>query len=65
MKMVASPLEQPRRSYICDECVRLSASILADDGTDLELPPRPSFRLRLARRIAGLHRIAIIEKHTK
>jgi len=52
--MIASPAELAIRAYICDACIRVCASILKDDGTDLMLPSRLSFRMRLARKIAGL-----------
>ena len=53
-RMIASPAELATRVYICDDCIRVCGSILKDDGMDLMLPSRPSFRMRLARKIAGL-----------
>jgi ATP-dependent Clp protease ATP-binding subunit ClpX len=59
-KLISSP---KNHAYICDGCVRVCGSILTDDGMDLALPPRPAFRMRLARRIAGLSRVSVIPKN--
>lgn len=59
-KLISSPRNS---AYICDGCVRVCGSILRDDGMDLALPPRPSFRMKLARRIAGLSGVSVIPKN--
>jgi len=58
-RLIASP---SNKTHICDECVLACCSILSDDGMELVLPPQPSFRMRLAKKIAGDHSIRVMPK---
>lgn len=53
-RVISSPIEIEARSYICDECVAICVSILKREGMDLDTAGGLSFRMRLARKIAGL-----------
>jgi ATP-dependent Clp protease ATP-binding subunit ClpX len=51
-KLIKGPSDKTQ-VYICDECVRVCGSILSEDGLNIPKVPKDSFRLRLARQIAG------------
>ena len=50
--MIKGPSQKTDVS-ICDECVNVCASILSETGLNIPQVPKESFRLRLAREIAG------------